>query len=135
MDRSERFIRIIQLLQSGTPVATERFLEDLEISLATFKRDLQYMRDRLNAPIEWDSFERGYRLTRSAEGPQFALPGLWLNASEIHALLMMQQLLCQAAAGWQLLWQACTASCAAQCTFCWHRHQQATRQSSLQALP
>jgi predicted DNA-binding transcriptional regulator YafY len=93
MDRSERFIRIIQILQVGTPVATERFLEDLEISLATFKRDLQYMRDRLNAPIEWDAFERGYRLNRSAEGPQFALPGLWLNASEIHALLMMQQLL------------------------------------------
>jgi len=93
MDRTERFYQIDQLLQGGRPVPIERFLEALGVSRATFKRDLEYMRDRLNAPIEWDRFEGGYRYTQPSGGPAFALPGLWFNASEVHALLMMQQLL------------------------------------------
>lgn len=95
MDRTERFYQIDQLLQSGRAVSLERFLEVLAVSRATFKRDLEYMRDRLNAPIEWDRFEGGYRYTQSTGGPAFALPGLWFNASEAHALLMMQQLLAE----------------------------------------
>jgi predicted DNA-binding transcriptional regulator YafY len=93
MDRTERFYQIDQMLQSGRPVPIERFLDTLGVSRATFKRDLEYMRDRLNAPIEWDRFEGGYRYAEPADGPAFALPGLWFNASEAHALLMMQQLL------------------------------------------
>ena len=93
MDRTERFYQIDQMLQSGRPVPIERFLDTLAVSRATFKRDLEYMRDRLNAPIEWDRFEGGYRYAEPAGGPAFALPGLWFNASEAHALLMMQQLL------------------------------------------
>jgi predicted DNA-binding transcriptional regulator YafY len=93
MDRTERFYQIDQMLQPGRPVPIERFLESLGVSRATFKRDLEYMRDRLNAPIEWDRFEGGYRYAEPAGGPAFALPGLWFNASEAHALLMMQQLL------------------------------------------
>jgi hypothetical protein len=93
MDRTERFYQIDQLLQSGRVLAIDRFLEVLSVSRATFKRDLEYMRDRLNAPIEWDRFEGGYRYASAASGPSFALPGLWFNASEAHALLLMQQLL------------------------------------------
>jgi predicted DNA-binding transcriptional regulator YafY len=93
MDRTERFYQIDQLLQSGRSVPIDRFLEVLGVSRATFKRDLEYLRDRLNAPIEWDRFEGGYRYAPSAHGPSFALPGMWFNATEVHALLMMQQLL------------------------------------------
>jgi predicted DNA-binding transcriptional regulator YafY len=93
MDRTERFYQIDQLLQPGRPVAIERFLELLGVSRATFKRDLEYLRDRLNAPIVWDRFDGGYRYAQQSAGPAFALPGLWFNASEVHALLMMQQLL------------------------------------------
>ena len=32
----------------------EVFLEALAISRATFKRDMEYLRDRLNAPIIWN---------------------------------------------------------------------------------
>ena len=95
MDRTERFYQIDQLLQSGRAVGIDRFLELLSVSRATFKRDLEYMRDRLNAPIEWDRFEGGYRYAQAASGPAFALPGLWFNASEAHALLLMQQLLAE----------------------------------------
>lgn len=94
MDRTERFYKIDQLLNDMTVVPLATFLGDLGVSLATFKRDLEYMRDRLNAPIQWDRENGGYRYIQpDPMAPTFALPGLWFNSGEVHALLTMQQLL------------------------------------------
>ncbi|HET7650692.1 MAG TPA: WYL domain-containing protein [Gammaproteobacteria bacterium] len=93
MDRTERLYRIDRLLQGRGAVPVTDFLEELGISLATFKRDLEYLRDRLNAPIVWDRDAGGYRFDQQGAGDKYELPGLWFNASEIHALLTMQQLL------------------------------------------
>lgn len=93
MDRTERLYRIDRLLQEHTVVHISTFLEELEVSLATFKRDLEYLRDRLNAPIVWDRDAGGYRFDKQGAGHKYELPGLWFNASEIHALLTMRQLL------------------------------------------
>ncbi|HNQ76889.1 MAG TPA: DeoR family transcriptional regulator, partial [Pseudothauera hydrothermalis] len=46
MNRTERFYRIDQMLAERRVVPLESFLEALEISRATFKRDLEYMRER-----------------------------------------------------------------------------------------
>jgi predicted DNA-binding transcriptional regulator YafY len=69
--------------------------DGLEISRATLKRDLDYMRNRLNAPIIWDRELGGYRFDKVSPqiGGQYELPGLWFNSSEVHALLTMQHLL------------------------------------------
>lgn len=94
MDRTERFYRIDHLLNEHKVVTLATFLLDLGISRATFKRDLEYLRDRLNAPIEWDRNAGGYRFVKADSlAPKYELPGLWFNASEIHALLTMQHLL------------------------------------------
>jgi predicted DNA-binding transcriptional regulator YafY len=94
MDRTERFYKIDQLLNDMTVVPLATFLDDLGVSLATFKRDLEYMRDRLNAPIQWNRENSGYRYIQPDPlAPTFALPGLWFNSGEVHALLTMQQLL------------------------------------------
>jgi predicted DNA-binding transcriptional regulator YafY len=93
MDRTERFYRIDQLLQERNVVSRQVFMKELEVSLATFKRDLEYMRDRFNAPIVWDGEAEGYRYDKPASGPRFALPGLWFNESEAFALSMMEHLL------------------------------------------
>ena len=93
MDRTERFHRIDDLLNQRKVVPASVFLEELQVSSATFKRDLEYLRDRFRAPIIWDRDAGGYRYETPAKGKAFALPGLWFNATEIHALLTMQQLL------------------------------------------
>jgi predicted DNA-binding transcriptional regulator YafY len=94
MERTERFYRIQQLLHDRRVVPFTVFLETLEVSRATVKRDLEYLRNRMNAPIAWDHKARGYRFTAPENGGgQYELPGLWFNASEIHALLTMQHLL------------------------------------------
>jgi predicted DNA-binding transcriptional regulator YafY len=94
MERTERFYKIERLLRDRKVVTRREFLDALEISLATFKRDLEYMRDRLYAPIVWNAEHGGYELDKSRRGgPAFELPGLWFNPSEIHALLTMDALL------------------------------------------
>ncbi len=94
MDRTERFYKIQRLLQARGTVRLADLLRDLGVSRATFKRDLEYMRDRMNAPIEWDRERRGYRFVAPAAGaPRYELPGLWFSPEEIRALLTMQHLL------------------------------------------
>jgi len=95
MDRTERFYKIDQLISERRLVTFAELLEVLEVSPATLKRDIQYLRDRLNCPLIWDPDARGYRYENGTalSGSQFELPGLWFNASEIHALLTMQHLM------------------------------------------
>jgi len=91
MDRTERFYRIDRLLRDRGCVPLEILLHEIGISRATMLRDLSYMRDRLHAPIVFDRAQSGYRLLE--DRGRYALPGLWFNPSEIHALLTMQHLL------------------------------------------
>ena len=93
MDRTERFYKIDALLQGYQAIPISRMLEALEVSRATFKRDIEYMRDRLNYPIVWDREARGYRYEKGREDETQNLPGLWFNAQEAYALLMMQAML------------------------------------------
>lgn len=94
MDRTERFYKIDQMLSARKVVPIQDFLGELGISLATFKRDLEYLRDRFNAPIIWDRDSGGYGYAQKhSAGPAFTLPGMWFNASEAHALLLIQKLL------------------------------------------
>ena len=88
MNRLERFYKIEQILNEQTVVSRETFLETLEVSLATFKRDLEYMRDRFHAPVVWDRDAGGYRFENSKSvGRRYELPGLWFDEKEAHALL------------------------------------------------
>ena len=94
VDRTERFYKIDMLLREMSTVPLSRFMEEVEVSRSTIKRDIEYLRDRLNAPIIWDRAQRGYRYGSQEEGmPQYSLPGLWFNESELHALLSMESLL------------------------------------------
>ena len=94
MDRLERFYKIDQLLQSGRSVSFARLQTSLGgLSRAQLKRDLEYMKSRFHAPIEYHRESNGYRFGKPGVGPKYELPGLWFSADEIHALLTMQQLL------------------------------------------
>ena len=95
MNQTERYYRIDQLIHQRSVVAFDELMRELEVSRATLKRDLAYLRDRLNAPIVWDRERGGYRFagTSSGTGPQYELPGLWFNDREILALLTMHRML------------------------------------------
>ncbi len=92
MDRTERFYKIELLLRSRGCVSFQALQDELDVSPATLKRDLQYLRDRLSAPIVYDRFDNGYRFEQSDVARQ-ELPGLWFSEKEITALLTMHQLM------------------------------------------
>ena len=93
MDRLERFYKIDQLLKDRKVVSFSVLQEALGTSRAGLKRDLAYMRDRFNAPIEYDREANGYRFGSPRSGPRYELPGLWFDASEVLALLTTLRML------------------------------------------
>lgn len=94
MNQTERFFKIEQLIAARKLVSFNTLLEELEVSRATLKRDLEYLRSRMKAPITYDREANGYRFGgKRGEAERVAFPGLWFNASEAAALLTMQHLL------------------------------------------
>ncbi len=93
MNQVERFYRIDQLLQDRGTVAFQALQDELEVSRATLRRDLTYMRDRLHAPIVYDPDAGGYRYEAQQRGSRHQLPGVWFTSEEVFALLTMHELL------------------------------------------
>lgn len=94
MNRTERFYRIDKMLHERGVVPIQVFLEELGVSRATFKRDIEYLRDRLHAPIAWNRDAGGYHFRSiNPSGPAYELPGLWFSAGELYALVATHKLL------------------------------------------
>jgi len=96
VDRTERFYKIEMLIRSRTCVSFAALMEELGVSRATLKRDLEYLRSRMDAPIAYDRFANGYKFDTalgSRTQVQHELPGVWFSEREIHALLTMHQLI------------------------------------------
>ena len=100
MDRTERFYRIELLIKQKAGVRFDQLLQELEVSPATLKRDLQYLRDRMDAPIVYARDDNVYRFAadvsagaRPGAAKSHELPGVWFSEKELHALLTMHQLI------------------------------------------
>jgi predicted DNA-binding transcriptional regulator YafY len=93
MANTDRLYKIEALIRHRGTVSFRTLLDELEVSRATLKRDLEFLRSRLGAPIEYDRDANGYRFGAEARGPKHELPGLWFNERELYSLLMAHQLL------------------------------------------
>lgn len=76
MSMNERLYKIDQMLSERKYTSFDEMMSRLEVSRATLKRDLAYMRDRLNAPIIFDRGQGGYRFDKTSSHLQYDLPGL-----------------------------------------------------------
>jgi predicted DNA-binding transcriptional regulator YafY len=93
MTKTARVYRIEMLIKARGHVSFRELLDELEVSPATLKRDLEYLRDQLGAPIEYDRLLNGYKFGAAFRGQKHELPGLWFNERELYSLLMTHQLL------------------------------------------
>ena len=93
MANAARLYRIETLIRAEGLVSFQTLLNELQVSPATLKRDLEYLRSRMGAPIEYDALGRGYRFGAAFAGTKHELPGLWFDEAELYSLLMAQQLL------------------------------------------
>ena len=98
MDRYERINALHRILKGARyPVTIHRLQDELGCSRATAYRDLAFLRDALMAPVVGNG-EAGFRYD-DKDSARFELPGLWLSAEELHALLAAQQLLARTGGG------------------------------------
>jgi predicted DNA-binding transcriptional regulator YafY len=93
MTKTARVYKIEMLIRNRGHVSFQALLYELEVSPATLKRDLEYLKDRLGAPIVYDRFLNGYKFGEEYRGQKHELPGLWFNERELYSLLMAHQLL------------------------------------------
>ena len=93
MSEIDRLYSYRSLLSGRRAVPRDEILRTLEVSLATFKRDLTKLRDRLHVPIVFDRDLGGYRLEKT--GGREELPGLWFSQEELLALLTIQHMIGQ----------------------------------------
>jgi predicted DNA-binding transcriptional regulator YafY len=93
MAEIDRYYAYQSLFTGRTAVPKSEILKKLEISSATFKRDLAMFRDRLNTPILYDRDLGGYKL-ENPEGLQ-QLPGMWFSQEEALALMTIQTMIGQ----------------------------------------
>lgn len=93
MDRTERFYKIESLIRNRGVVTFAQMRSALEVSRATLNRDLQYLRDRMSAPIVFDHDKGGYRFEDRGAEKLHELPGVWFSEQEVHALMTMNQML------------------------------------------
>ncbi len=70
----------------------------LDCSPATARRAIEALRDFLGAPVHYDRRGRGYRYDPQ-RAPRYELPPLWLNDSELYALMVSHGLLGQVRRG------------------------------------
>ena len=59
----ERIFEIHELISNGKYPTTGKLAKLLECSTSTISRDLEFLRDRLYAPYEYDTSKRGYYYT------------------------------------------------------------------------
>ena len=84
-------LRIHQAIQSGKhPNAVSLALE-LEVSSKSIHRDLEFMRDRLELPLEFSAAHHGYHYTEEVS----SFPTLQITEGELFALLVAEKALQQ----------------------------------------
>ena len=87
----ERMLRIHQALQAGGYPNASKLARDVEVSTKTIHRDIEFMRDRLNLPIEFAPANNGYFYDGEVSG----FPPMQITEGEIFALIVAERALQQ----------------------------------------
>jgi predicted DNA-binding transcriptional regulator YafY len=89
----ERILHIDQLLRADAYPSRKSIARHYEVSVKTVERDLDYMRDRLGAPIAYDPIQKGFFY----DSPGYYLPSVYIAEGEALALFLSVHL----GAGWR----------------------------------
>ena len=84
-------MRMHARLQAGRFPNCRKLAEELEVSSKAVQRDLDFMRDRLGLPIEYDQLHFGFYYTE----PVSDFPNIEISAGELVALYVGQKALAQ----------------------------------------
>jgi proteasome accessory factor B len=82
-----RMHRIHEALQRGSHPNCSTLAREIEVAVKTIQRDIEFMRDQLGLPIEYDQARRGYGYTEKVTG----FPTLQISEGELMALLVARK--------------------------------------------
>ncbi len=84
-------MRIHQAIQSGKGPNAAQLSRELEVSSKSIHRDLEFMRDRMSLPIEYNAARRGFYYTEEVS----AFPTMQISEGELFALIVAEKALQQ----------------------------------------
>lgn len=79
----ERILFIDHQIRAGRYPSTEQISEIFEVTRRTIQRDIEFMRERLSAPIAYDRRRKGYYYTEE----NWMLPAIFMSEGDLIALL------------------------------------------------
>ena len=87
----ERMMRIHSAINSGRLPNATKLASEMEVSTKTIQRDVEFMRDRMGLPIDYDAQRYGYFYTEPVDG----FPSLQITEGELVALVVAEKALQQ----------------------------------------
>jgi predicted DNA-binding transcriptional regulator YafY len=87
----ERMLRIHQALTAGKFPNASTLAREIEVATKTIHRDIEFMRDRLGLPIEFNPVKNGYAYTEEVS----AFPNIQITEGELFALIVAEKALQQ----------------------------------------
>jgi len=85
----ERMMRLHDKIKAGAFPNCQKLARELEVSAKTIQRDIDFMRDRLGLPIEYDQLQFGFCYTE----PVANFPNIEVSQGEIMALFVARKAL------------------------------------------
>ncbi|MDQ6764651.1 MAG: DNA-binding protein, partial [Verrucomicrobiota bacterium] len=87
----ERMMRIHAQLKAGEFPNCRKISEAIEVSAKTIQRDIDFMRDRLGLPIDYDPLRFGFYYSEAVT----SFPSIEVSEGEVAALFVAQKALAQ----------------------------------------
>lgn len=84
-----RLLQIDEEIRSGKFPNATSLSKKIEVSSRTIQRDIEYMRDMYNAPVEFDAYKNGYYYTEE----NFYIKSVPLSEGELFSVALFDQLL------------------------------------------
>ncbi len=84
----ERYYWFHEQIKRNEHPNSKLLAEKFEISQKTAQRDIEFMKDRIGAPLEYSHADRGYYYTDKG----YELPPIWLNENELVAFILAKRL-------------------------------------------
>lgn len=87
--KSLRILEIDEMIRSGSYPNANDLCKKFEVSRSTIMRDLDFLRDRYNAPLEYDAVRNGFYYTNSS----FFIKSVMLTEGELFSVSVIERLL------------------------------------------
>jgi predicted DNA-binding transcriptional regulator YafY len=93
VQKVQRLLQLSQWARESRRMRFEEMCERLDVSAATLKRDLRYLREELGVGLRYDATDRCYVLQAEIPRGAFEVRGVWIHDDDLFALRVAQHVI------------------------------------------